>query len=324
MIDVHCHYYPEAYADVLSRLSGPPTPRFRYPTTDAPDQVQGRLELMDAAGVELQVLCPSSNYPYFNNEAEAVEAARVCNDSFADLTQRYPNRFAAYVSLPLPHVDASLRELERGLEQLGFAGATMSLSVFNHSTAEQEFEPLYQELDRRGAVLFYHPAFNGLCSPLINDYKMAGAAGASMEDSAMVLQLIARSVPSHYPNVKYIIPHFGGLIPMQLNRLDNQVPNQLKNLAEKPSQTARRLYYDTVGHGSQAALVCAWLAFGADHLVTGSDYPYLMDYESYTQTFAYIKEAELIPTEDVEHILERSARALFDPVVSPESAVLGR
>src|SRR5207248_117871 len=160
-----------------------------------------RLEMMDAAGVQTQVLCPSSNYPYFQQQSEAVEAARVCNDSFADLTRHYPERFAAFTSLPLPHIDASLRELERGLDELGLAGVTMSLSVFNRSSAEHEFEPVYAELNRRGAVLFYHPAFNGLCSPLINDYKMAGAAGASMEYSAMVLQLIARGVPYRFPDI---------------------------------------------------------------------------------------------------------------------------
>ena len=169
VIDVHCHYYPERYTELMTRLSGAPQPRFRHPTTDAPDQIQARLQLMDAAGVTRQVLCPSSNYPYFAREADAVEAARICNDSFAELTHKYPDRFAAYVSLPLPHIDAALREIERGLDELGMTGVSMSLSVHNRSSAEKEFEPLYGELHRRRAVLFYHPAFNGLCSPLIND-----------------------------------------------------------------------------------------------------------------------------------------------------------
>ena len=310
MIDVHCHYYPERYTALMSRLSGPQQPRFRHPTTDEPDQIEARLQLMDMAGVQVQVLCPSSNYPYFPNESDAVEAARVCNDSFGELTHRYPDRFAAYVSLPLPHVDAALREIERGLDNLGMAGISMSLSVFNRSSAEKEFEPLYTEMHRRGAILFYHPAFNGLCSPLINDYKMGGAVGASMEDCALVLQLIARGVPYRFPNIKYIVPHLGGPTPMLLRRLDNQVPAQHPDLPEKPSVTARRLYYDTVGHGSEAALLCGWKAFGADHLVTGSDYPYLMDYESYSETFAYITRVDL-PQTDIDQILHRSAQRLF-------------
>jgi len=107
-----------------------------------------------------------------------------------------------------------------------------------------------------------------------------------------------------------VIPHFGGLIPMQLQRLDNQLPSQHPNLPEKPSETARRLYYDTVGHGSQAALHCAWQALGPQHLVTGSDYPYLMDYESYTETFAYITRSDL-PADDIDQIMHHSAAKLF-------------
>jgi 6-methylsalicylate decarboxylase len=310
MIDVHCHHYPERYTELMTRLSGPNQPRFRHPTTDDPAQIEARLRMMDDAGVRTQVLCPSSNYPYFEQEADAVEAARVCNDSFAELTHRYPDRFAAYVSLPLPHVEASLRELERGIDQLGMVGVSMSLSVLDRSSAEVEFEPLYAEMHRRAAVLFYHPAFNGLRSPLINNYRLGAAAGASMEDSVLVLHLIARAIPFRFPNVKYVVPHFGGLIPMQLNRLDNQMPAQHPDLPEKPSVTARRLYYDTVGHGSQAALSCAYKAFGAEHLVTGSDYPFLMDYESYTRTFAYITESDL-PAADIDQIMNRSAATIL-------------
>ncbi|HEY3058794.1 MAG TPA: amidohydrolase family protein [Chloroflexota bacterium] len=317
MIDVHCHYYPEPYTDLITRLIGRNQPRFGYPTTDASDHIAARLELMDQADVQRQVLCPSSSYPYFPNEGDAVEAARLCNDSFAELTHRYPERFAAYVSLPLPHIDASLRELERGLDQLGMVGATMALAVLDCSTAEVEFEPIYAELNRRAAVLFYHPAFTGLRAPFINDYKLGTAAGASIEDSVMVLHLIVRAVPFRFPDVKYVIPHLGGLTPMQLQRLDNQLPSQHPNLPEKPSETAKRLYYDTVGHGSQPALHCAWQAFGPGHLVTGSDYPFLMDYESYSETFAYIARSDL-PPDDVEHIMHRSAAELFgSSLVSP-------
>jgi hypothetical protein len=103
--------------------------------------------------------------------------------------------------------------------------------------------------------------------------------------SAIVLHLIARKVPHRYPRITYVIPHLGGLIPMQLQRLDNQAPRQHPDLPEPPSVTARRFYYDIVGHGSHAALLCAWKAFGADHLVAGSDYPVLLAFEPYRQNF---------------------------------------
>jgi predicted TIM-barrel fold metal-dependent hydrolase len=316
IVDIHAHYFPKAYNDLLLHIGGRSLPEAARPLTARPmreDDLSGipaRLAQMDDAGVQMQVLSPAASPPYAEKEADAVAAARLINDSYADLAARYPGRLAAVVSLPLPHIDAALREMERGLDQLGMLGVSMTCSCFDRSTAEAEFEPLYAEMNRRGTVLNYHPIQNGICSPLINDYGFTVSVGASLEDSAIVLHLIARRVPERYPNIKYVVPHLGGIIPMQLQRLDNQAPRQHPDLPEPPSVTARRFYYDTVGHGSPAALLCAWKAFGAEHLVAGSDYPVLMAFETYRQTFHYIRESGL-PSEDVDRILDHNAQIVL-------------
>jgi predicted TIM-barrel fold metal-dependent hydrolase len=316
IVDIHAHYFPKAYNDTLLRIGGRSLPEAARPITartlrnDDPARIPTRLEQMDDAGVRMQVLSPAASPPYAEKEADAVAAARLINDSYAELAQKYPGRFSAVVSLPLPHIDASLREMERGLDQLGMLGVSLTCSCFDRSTAEAEFEPLYAEMNRRGAVLNYHPIQNGICSPFINDYRFTVAVGASLEDTAIVLHLIARRVPERYPNITYVIPHLGGLIPMQLQRLDNQVPSRYPDLPERPSETARRFFYDIVGHGSHAALLCAWKAFGADHLVAGSDYPVLMAFETYRQTFHYVRECG-VPEADADLILHHNAQIVL-------------
>ena len=312
IVDIHAHYFPKAYNDALLRIGGRSLPEAARPLTARPMRqddasvIPERLAQMDDAGVSMQVLSPAASPPYAERESDAVDAARLINDSYAELATRHPGRFSAFVSLPLPHIDAALREMERGLDQLGMLGVSMTCSCFDRSTAEAEFEPLYAEMNRRGTVLNYHPIQNGLCSPLINDYGFTVSVGASLEDSAIVLHLIARRVQHRYPRITYVIPHLGGIIPMQLQRLDNQAPRQHPDLPERPSITSRRFYYDTVGHGSHAALLCAWKAFGADHLVPGSDFPVLLRYETYKRTFEWIREVGL-PDGDVELILEHNA-----------------
>ncbi len=287
--DVHAHYIPQKFSDFMG----------------------GRLELMDEAGVEKQILSPHRP-PYLPDEAEGVKAVQLLNDGYAELTHRHPDRIASYVMLPLPHIDASLREMARGFEQLGCVGVNLNIACLNRSVAEVEFEPIYAEMNRRGAVLFVHPAVTGICSPFINDYKFTAAVGTSLEDATFVLHMIARQIPHRYPNIKFIVPHLGGPIPMLLNRLDQQGQNQggHPNLAEAPSVTAKRFYYDTVCYGSKAAFTCALEAFGADHLVTGSDYPVLQDYENYKETFAYIERLGL-PQAVADQILHHNAQQLF-------------
>ncbi len=316
IVDIHAHYFPKSYNDMLMRIGGRSLPEAARALTarpmreDSGSGIPTRLEQMDDAGVQLQVLSPAASPPYAEKESDAVEAARLINDSYAELAQKYPGKFGAVVSLPLPHIDASLREMERGLDQLGMLGVSMTCSCFDRSTAEAEFEPLYQEMNRRGALLNYHPIQNGICSPMINDYGFTVSVGASLEDAAIVLHLIARRVPERFPNIKYVVPHLGGIIPMLLQRLDNQAPRQHPNLPERPSVTARRFYYDIVGHGSQAALLCAWKAFGADHLVAGSDYPVLLAFETYRQNFFYLQESSL-PAADVDKILHHNAQIVL-------------
>jgi len=267
--------------------------------------------MMDEAGVGLQVLSPAAGWaPYSDDEGSAVAAAVIGNDLTADLAHRMPDRFKALVSLPLPHVDASLREMRRGLDELGMLGVNIHCSVLDRPIVEPEFLPIYEELNRRHAVVLFHPTGNGICSPLVTDFGLNAAVGTSLEDTLLALHLIARKIPAQFPDITFIVPHLGGPIAMLLERLDNQFSMAQRGLPEPPSVTARRFYYDTVGHGSHAALLCAWKAFGADHLLPGSDFPVLLNFESYARTFAWIREAGL-PAGDVEQILERTAPAVL-------------
>src|SRR5579883_1287253 len=157
--DIHAHYMPLEYMELMQRILGhaPEGMPVRgrsggHPSSDSQEHIDGRLRLMDAAGVRKQVLSPAGRGPVAEKEADAVAAARLCNDSFAELARRYPERIAAFVSLPLPHIDASLKEMQRGLDELGMAGVTMNCFVLDRSTAEAEFEPLYEEMNRRHSV----------------------------------------------------------------------------------------------------------------------------------------------------------------------------
>ncbi len=315
--DVHAHYTPKNFSAFMGDRFASPTHLAvkrglaRHPFSDTTEDIEGRFRLMDDAGVGIQVLSPN-HPPYLPDEAEGVKAVQMLNDAYAEFAHRFPKRIASYVMLPLPHIDASLKEMARGFDELGCVGVNMNLVCLGRSIAEDEFDPIYAEMNRRGAALFVHPAGSGGCTPFLNDWKYTASVGTSLEDATFVLHMIAKQIPYRYPRIKFIVPHLGGPIPMLLNRLDKQGqgPSGHPNLAEAPSVTARKFYYDTVCYGSKPAFLCALEAFGADHLVTGSDYPVLQDYESYTETFAYIERLGL-PREDTDKILHKNSQKLF-------------
>lgn len=327
IIDVHAHLYPELYHQLVEPLglggspyrpkaaTGPSAP---YPRQ--PEDVDRRLAAMDAAGVERQIL--SINVaPYLENGADAVRAARLANDLAAEFCAAHPDRFSFWASLPLPHVDEAITETRRAIDELGAVGVTIQCSCLDESIAREEFDPLYAELERRGGIVFLHPCQNALQAPLIGDWGLTTCAGASIEDAVAAMHLIARDHPGRYPAIRFIVPHFGGILPMLLQRLDGQMPRV--GLPRPPSETARGFYYDTVGWGSKAALVAGVTAFGADQLVPGSDWPILLRWESYTQTFAHIREGGLDPA-DAHRILHVNAQRLMAPHIQRSTPILER
>src|SRR5262249_52048943 len=163
IVDIHAHYFAKEYIDLLMSIGGRSVPEAARALTagglrgHAACGGTGGPSPTDEGAGESEVRSPAARAPYAEKEADAVAAARLINDTYAELAQKYPGRFNAVVSLPLPHIDASLREMERGLDQLGMLGVSMTCSCFDRSTAEAEFEPLYQEMNRRRAVLNYHP-----------------------------------------------------------------------------------------------------------------------------------------------------------------------
>ena len=147
---------------------------------------------------------------------------------------------------------------------------------------------------------------NGAHSCLIKNDNLTWPIGAPIEDTIAGTQFIMRGIPIHYPDMKIILSHLGGALPMLLGRLDDQSSYFLQHdYPEMPSTMARKMWYDTVGHHSQPALKCACDAFGVQQLLLGTDFPYQQN-ELHDLAVTYI-EISGMSESDIEFILDRNA-----------------
>jgi len=171
------------------------------------------------------------------------------NDAYADLAHRLSKRIASYVMLPLPHIDAALKEMERGFDQLGCVGVNMNIICLNRSIAETEFEPIYAEMNRRGAVLFRPPGGTGdLLAVHRSTTTGARRSAPRSRTPPFVLHMIAKQIPHRYPNIQV------HRAPSRRSDPDAAAPARSAgqsqsghpNLAEAPSVTAKKFWYDTV------------------------------------------------------------------------------
>ncbi|MFB7716203.1 amidohydrolase family protein [Nocardia sp. NPDC056100] len=310
-IDVHAHFWTDDYLDLLVDLGKTDTDTQRGMGAGGGAELEARLLLMDRAGVDMQVLSTAPQNPYGTDREKAVAAARFVNDQYAGVVAAYPDRFLAFASAPLPHISESIAEIGRALDDLGMVGVAMNTTVLDRALVDPEFAPVFAELDRRGTVLYLHPAGNSACSPLIRDYHLTWMAGAPIEDTISVMQLITAGFPLRYPNIRIINSHLGGALPMLLQRADNQYLWEAPQTPEAPSVLARRMWYDTVGHGHLPALKAAIESFGADRLILGTDFPYEND-KVFVRAIDYISDPS-IAAADARAILEGNAERIFAP-----------
>lgn len=275
-IDVHAHLFPSEYLKQLKALGGSAGPVFisELGGGDSPEEIEARLKTMDRAGVDKEILSVSYAVPATTDESKAIAAAQCVNDAYAELVRRYPDRFAAFATMPLPFVDAAVGEIGRALDKLGMAGIATTTEIAGKPLADPAFADFFAELDRREAVLFIHPSGSSVHSAAIADFTWS--IGAPFEDMLCLLQLVKADIPRRYPHIKIISAHLGGCAPFLAERLAHHDVLPASWAPQRPALTreeARWFYYDTV-NGHPPALRCACETFGADRLLMGTDIPF--------------------------------------------------
>jgi len=292
-IDVHAHYYTEATIQRLEALGS----TFAAGTRMAPSadvSLPRRIELLDRAGIDLQVLCAGGLQPYFASADKAIDGATYLNDAYAGAVSEGHGRLAAFGCVPLPHVDAAIAEASRCLDELRFPGLNLGCSIAAQPLDDPAFEPFWAEMDRRRAVVFLHSLRIGAPA----DYGLDAMIGHCFEDTISALRLVMSGLVSRYPGVSIIVGHLGGTIPYLWGRLRRgDIREGLK-----------QLYYDSTN--SAPGMFCpACRLLGPERIMLGSDFPYMAP-DDFPNCVTHVQQSGL--TEDeIGGILDRNAQTLL-------------
>ncbi|SFB09740.1 Predicted metal-dependent hydrolase, TIM-barrel fold [Nocardioides alpinus] len=272
-IDVHAHFLPTDYRQALidnghSAPDGFPV----LPTWSAP----AHLSMMDSLGIGTSMLSISS--PGVDFGADKVEWARRVNDTGAKTVQDNPGRFGLFASLPLPDVDASLAEIRYAFDTLKVDGVSMETNYDGIYLGDSRLDPVFAELDRRGAVLFLHPT-----SPSCWEATSLGYPRPMLEflldTTRAVSNMVLNGTLARYPHIRLIVPHAGAALPVLADRLAGvaglfPVGGQPKGEVDVIA-TLRRLHYEVGAGWPFPRHIAALLNLvDASQLVFGSDFPF--------------------------------------------------
>ena len=287
-IDVYPHFNPPRYWERVSKLA----PRFAAlpnivtrPSLFDPD---ARFRLMDRYDGYVQVL--TIGPPVLDDVAkaqDAVDLARLANDSLAEMVARYPDRFLGFAaSLPMQDVDAALRELERAVNELGALGAQIHTNVHGHPMDEPHFEPFFARMAELDRVVWVHPArpasFADYPTENASKYNLHLKFGWPYETAVFMSRMIYSGIMDRHRSLKVLTHHAGGLVPHLAGRLalQHDTPEMRAEIGVDDRFDAayviasyKRFYGDTVFNGARHPLASALEFFGDEHLLFGTDMP---------------------------------------------------
>lgn len=326
-IDVHNHLYPNQWMDFLEKRRDSPRMVKTSPTSmifyiddvaiahidrAGHYDIKSRIQDMDKAGIDTQMLSLTIPSVELINIAEGVIWARKINDYFAEVCQKYPGRFYAYATLPYQDVDAALKELERANKDLGVKGITMFSNINGKPISSSEFLPIYGQAEDYDLPIFIHPAVP-LTMEIMKKHRLHTAMyGATLDSTIAVVSLIWQGILEKYPKLKIIHSHLGGMVPYLVQRMDDcwrsfSAELGLK-LFKKPSEYYQsQVYPDSISYFLPAMRCCLEFV-GPNHICLGTDYAHRIG--NLENAIDWIKKLEL-SKEDTDKILGQNAARIF-------------
>jgi aminocarboxymuconate-semialdehyde decarboxylase len=240
--------------------------------------IEQRFKDMKASDVDMQVLSNTPQTFLYNQDAGLTTAASVVqNDQIAKHIRDHPRSFYGLATLPMQAPKAAADELERAIGTLGLKGMQIGSNINGKNLDEPELEPVWQVANEHNAFCMVHPN-NVAGAERLRNYYLQNLIGNPLDTTIAAACLVFGGVIERFPNIRFFMVHGGGFAPYQAGRWQHgwQVrPEPQKHLKQRPAETIRTLYWDTILHG-RPQLEFLVKEFGAAHIMLGSDYPYDM------------------------------------------------
>lgn len=266
-IDLHHHFAPPAWlADVRGRpLLQPANTRW------TPEQ---SIEDMDRGGVAAAVVSITNPGLWFGDPAQSRRLARACNDYGAKLMRDHPTRFGLFAAMPLPDVDATLKEIEYAYDTLKVDGVGLFTSYGDTWLGNPAFRPVMEELNRRKALVTVHPTTADCCRNLSYAPGIGpGTIEYGTDTTRAIIGVTFNGDTTRFPNIRFIWSHAGGSAPFLAGRIDGAANNAREALPNGFIAAAKRFYYDTAGAANRGALTSLLDLVPASNIVFGTDFP---------------------------------------------------
>ena len=273
-IDTHHHIVPPKYfAAEREKILGAAIGRNQGVIDWTPARA---LEAMDSGGVATAVTSISAPGAWFGDVPAARRIVRDCNDYAAGMARDHKGRFGVFATLALPDVEGSLKEIEYAYDVLKVDGIGLVTNYDAIWPGDPKFAPIWDELNRRKAVVYFHPTCAACCANLVPQVTMAVVEFA-FDTTRAIVSLLFSGTFARCPDIRFIFSHGGGTLPMLFGRIAATARNRDDLAKVAPNgvmHEIKKLYLDTVSVFDPVSFNALKQMTPLSHLLFGTDYPY--------------------------------------------------
>jgi predicted TIM-barrel fold metal-dependent hydrolase len=263
-IDVHHHFLPPAHKEALDRHKMG-SPKW---------SPQMSLDDMDKSGIALSVLSQVQPGTWYGDAEESRKLSRTINEYGATLVRDHPNRFGLFATISPPDVEGSLKEIEYSFDTLKADGIGLLTSYQGKYLGDASFAPVYEELNRRKAVIYVHPLTPACCNNTVPGIP-PGSIEYATDSTRTIAHLVFSGMSQKYPDMRWIFSHSGGTLPFLTQRfVRQQLVQKHPHLPNGPIPEFRKFYYELAQGNTKAQLAALFEMVSVSQVLYGTDYPY--------------------------------------------------
>jgi len=264
-VDFHHHFVPPRHLEAIlaQRESG------RTPTW-SPEISIGE---MDKNGIATSICSLVQPGVWLGGVDNARRLARDCNEYGARMVGDHPGRFGLFAAVPLPDAEGSLREIEYALDTLKADGIGLMTSFEEKYLGDPAFAPVYEELNRRRAIVYVHPTQPKCCTGLVPGVTVSTIEYAT-DTTRTIASLVYSGTAAKFPDIRFIFSHGGGTMPFLLGRFERLAAEKKDAwLREGAAPQLRKFYYEIAQANHPGALDALLALVPVSNVLFGSDYP---------------------------------------------------
>lgn len=306
-IDLHSHYLSPGFVKFLDdyfdgKGDGVPTPAFF---------VDDYLKLMAEEDIDYSVLSISSPHLSAAPDEVMLELTEEVNAYAEDLHHAHSDQLVYFASLPLPLVDESIRMIDYALDEQHALGFTLPTNARGIYLGDDRLDPVLAKLNERQATVAIHPNEPKPVNESIKAQILSPLMEFFFDTTRTIIFMSQNNVFSKYPNIKWIVPHSGALLPVIAQRVN--IGNKMFNVENGPDdieQVMQSLYFDLAGMVLPHQLPTLLKMVDENKIVYGADAPYTTD-QVIKRLAKDIESTDLLTEEQKEKFLHRNASQLL-------------